>query len=188
MHSSPEGLRSCEKFVVLDNMSVLILLLSNAVTNWDWFQSSLPWLSLITGETVSLCHSANKRGKGRQIRVWHFKVKKYVGQIQALQNWWHNNHRGFTHLCIPSNHCVLRAEAGRMTYSPFPNMTILLTISQGDFFTGQTETLRYFSFILRKAAWRACRWQGEKHTGLAMWLVMWQKMNKPHLLWLGPQE
>lgn len=74
----------------------------------------------------------------------------------------------FAQLCAPNNDSALRAKVRRTADSPFPNMTILLTTSQWDFFTGQTETLKYFSFILRKAASRAYRWQGEKHTCLVM--------------------
>lgn len=79
MHPSPERLMSCGKYIVL--------LFFNTVTSWDWFQSSLQWFSLTTGETVSLCQPAQIKGaKERELRVWHFKVKNHVGQIRALQN------------------------------------------------------------------------------------------------------
>lgn len=90
-----------------------------------------------------------------------------------------------THLCAPSHYSAPRVTIRKTAHSPFPNMTMLLTISQCDFFTGQTETLKYFSFILRKAASMACRWQKEKHVCLVMGLVMCLEVHKPHSAVIG---
>lgn len=180
MHPSPEGLRSYRKFIVLETMSVLILLPFNTVTNWNWGPSSLQWLSPITGDIVSLCHPAQIKGvKEGKLESDVLKLKIMPAKAKLCRDQWHHNHRRLCpHLCAPSNYSALRAKVGRTAHSPFPNMTIFLTISQCDFFTGQTETLKYFSFILRKAASGACRWQGEKH----VCLVMWPERHKPHLL------
>lgn len=66
---SPEGVMSCGKFIVLDNMSVLIILLFNSL------QLRLnPILSAVVfpddeGDCVYVSPSTNKTGKRRQITV-----------------------------------------------------------------------------------------------------------------------
>lgn len=56
-------------------------------------------------------------------------------------------------------------DNGTTVHLPFPNMIIFLTVSQWDFFPGQTEILKYFSFILRNAASRSCKKERNKVSG-----------------------
>lgn len=110
-----------------------------------------------SGDCGSVSPPAQVEGqKGRQAAVWYFKVKNHACQTSDISDTLIIE--DFAQSGAQSWLPALRVKVGRRAHSLFPNMTMRLTTSQRDFFTGQTETLKYFSFIRRKAASSACRW------------------------------